>query len=89
MPAVLAINRADKLEATMYLQGKVGQTFAPPVLFTSTAPFVEDLLLGITDVQGVRDSGVETVDSASLTRDDAMKILAEHTRFGRGSSSIE
>lgn len=25
----------------------------------STAPFVEDLLLGITDVQGVRDSGVE------------------------------
>ena len=73
MPAVLAINRADKLEATMYLQGKV----------------VEDLLLGITDVQGMRDSGVETVDSASLTRDDAMKILAEHTRFGRGSSSIE
>ena len=60
-----------------------------PVLLTSTAPFVEDLLLGITDVQGVRDSGVETVDSASLTRDDAMKILAEHTRFGRGSSSIE
>ena len=89
MPAILAVNRADKLEATMYLQGKVGQTFAPPVLFTSTAPFVEDLLLGITDVQGVRDSGVETVDSASLTRDDAMKILAEHTRFGRGSSSIE
>ena len=89
MPAVLAINRADKLEATMYLQGNVGQTFAPPVLLTSTAPFVEDLLLGITDVQGVRDSGVETVDSASLTRDDAMKILAEHTRFGRGSSSIE
>ena len=89
MPAILAVNRADKLEATMYLQGKVGQTFAPPVLLTSTAPFVEDLLLGITDVQGVRDSGVETVDSASLTRDDAMKILAEHTRFGRGSSSIE
>ena len=67
MPAVLAINRADKLEATMYVEGKAG----------------------ITDVQGVRDSGVETVDSASLTRDDAMKILAEHTRFGRGSSSIE
>ena len=41
------------------------------------------------ELQGVRDSGVETVDSASLTRDDAMKILAEHTRFGRGSSSIE
>ncbi len=52
MPAVLAINRADKLEATMYLQGKVGQTFAPPVLLTSTAQFVEDLLLGITDVGG-------------------------------------
>ena len=48
MSLVLAVNRADKLEATVYLQGKPGQTIAPPLLFTSTAPFVEDLLLGIT-----------------------------------------
>mgnify|MGYP007069431415 FL=1 len=52
MSLVLAVNRADKLEATVYLQGKPGQTIAPPLLFTSTAPFVEDLLLGITDEDG-------------------------------------
>lgn len=89
MPAILAVNRADKLEATMYMQGKTGQTFAPPVLFASVAPFVEDFMLGITDMEGVRASGAEIVDSASLSRDDAMKILSEHTKFGRGSSRIE
>lgn len=89
MPAILAVNRADKLEATMYMQGVAGQTFAPPVLFTSTASFVEDLMLGITDMDGLRGAGQTVIDSASLSRDDAMKILAEHTRFGRGSSRIE
>ena len=85
MPAVLAINRADKLEATMYLQGKVGQTFAPPVLLTSTAPFVEDLLLGITD-QGCVNGGNRRFRKLDP---GCGRPLAEHTRFGRGSSSID
>ena len=42
MPVILAVNRADKLEAILYVEGESGQTFAPPVLFTSTASFVED-----------------------------------------------
>ena len=89
MPAVLAVNRADKLEATMYMEGKPGRTFAPPVLFTSTAAFVEDFLLGITDMKVLVDSGAKVVDSADLSRDEAMEILAEHTRFGRGGGAIE
>lgn len=89
MLAILAVNRADKLEATMYMEGKPGRTFAPPVLFTSTASFVEDLLLGITDMKTLIDSGVKVVDSADLSRDEAMEILAEHTRFGRGGGAIE
>ncbi len=89
MPAILAVNRADKLEATMYMEGKAGRTFAPPVLFTSTASFVEDLLLGITDMKTLVESGVKVVDSANLSRDEAMEILAEHTRFGRGGGAIE
>lgn len=89
MPAILAVNRADKLEATMYMEGKPGRTFAPPVLFTSTASFVEDLLLGITDMKTLVESGVKVVDSADLSRDEAMEILAEHTRFGRGGGAIE
>ena len=89
MPVILAVNRADKLEAILYVEGESGQTFAPPVLFTSTASFVEDLMLGITDLDGLKDSGLTIVDSADLDRDDAMKVIAEHTRFGRGGAAIE
>lgn len=88
MPAILAVNRADKLEATMYVEGKAGKTFAPPVLFTSTAPFVEDLMLGITDMSALEQADMTIFDSADLDRDAAMSIIAEHTRFGRGTSSI-
>lgn len=88
MPAILAVNRADKLEATMYVEGKAGKTFAPPVLFTSTAPFVEDLMLGITDMNALEQADMTIFDSADLDRDAAMRIIAEHTRFGRGTSSI-
>ena len=88
MPAILAVNRADKLEATMYVEGRAGKTFAPPVLFTSTAPFVEDLMLGITDMNALEQADMTIFDSADLDRDAAMSIIAEHTRFGRGTSSI-
>lgn len=88
MPGILAVNRADKLEATMYVEGKAGKTFAPPVLFTSTAPFVEDLMLGITDMNALEQADMTIFDSADLDRDAAMSIIAEHTRFGRGTSSI-
>lgn len=89
MSLVLAVNRADKLEATVYLQGKPGQTIAPPLLFTSTAPFVEDLLLGITDEDGLIGTGMKVEQSADLDHDQAMAVIAEHAKFGRGSSRIE
>lgn len=89
MSLVLAVNRADKLEATVYLQGKPGQTIAPPLLFTSTAPFVEDLLLGITDEDGLIGTGMKVEQSADLDHDQAMAVIAKHTKFGRGSSRIE
>ena len=46
-------------------------------------------MLGITDLDGLKDSGLTIVDSADLDRDDAMKVIAEHTRFGRGGAAIE
>lgn len=89
MPVVLAVNRADKLEANMYVEGKAVQSFPPPVLFSSAARFVEDLMLGIADVESVRVSGATVLDSADFDRESAMKVIAEHTRFGRGGSRIE
>lgn len=83
MAVVLAVNRADKLEATMYMQGDAGQTFAPPVLFNSTPRFVEDLMLGIVTLVQLKSQGFEVVNSADLNHDQAMDILARHTRQGR------
>lgn len=86
MSVVLAVNRADRLEAVLYVQGEPGQTFAPPVLFASTAPFVEDLLLGITDLAALRGQGLHPIASSSLDRDRAMAVIAEHLRHGRGGA---
>ena len=89
MSVILAVNRADKLEATLYMMGAPGQPFAPPVLFSATAPFVEDLMLGITTMNGLADQGTASIASSSLDHDQAMQVIAEHTRFGRGGSSIQ
>ena len=87
MAIVLAVNRADKLEATLYLKGKPGQTFAPPVLFTSTADFVEDLMLGMSSVDTLKSQGLTVVPTSAYDRETAMKVIAEHTRFGRGGAT--
>ena len=87
MSVVLGVNRADKLEVTIYAGGKAGETLAPPILFNSTPRFVEDLMLGITTVAQLKTQGFEVVDSGSLDRESAMKVIAEHTRFGRGGAT--
>lgn len=83
MAVVLAVNRADKLDATLYLQGERGQTFAPPVLFSSSASFVEDLMLGITTVDDLRGQGASIVASDGMDEAEAMRVIARHTRLGR------
>lgn len=84
MVVILAVNRADKLEVSMVMQGQVEQTFAPPVLFSSTPRFVEDLMLGIVNMSQLKTQGFEVVDSADLDHERAMQILADHTKHGRG-----
>lgn len=87
MSVVLGVNRADKLEVTMYAGGKSGGTLAPPILFNSTPRFVEDLMLGITTVAQLKSKGFEVVDSGSMDHDQAMKVIADHTRMGRGGAT--
>lgn len=89
MTAILAVNRADKLEANLYLQGKSVRSFAPPVLFSATPTFVEDLMLGISDLDALRGQGMTMVSSSGLSHDDALRIVSEHTRFGRSGSDIQ
>ncbi|PLS31597.1 hypothetical protein Uis1B_0588 [Bifidobacterium margollesii] len=87
LSVVLAVNRADKLEATLYVNGKPGSQFAPPVLFMSTPPFVEDLLIGTTKVDDLKAQGLDVVDAGKMERAEALKVIAGHTRFGRGGST--
>lgn len=86
MPVILAVNRADKLEVNMVIQGEIAQNFAPPVLFTSTPRFVEDLLLNIVTLEQLKTKGFEVTDSASLSHEQAMQVLAGHTKRGRGKN---
>ncbi|WEV69782.1 hypothetical protein OZX73_02590 [Bifidobacterium sp. ESL0775] len=90
MPAVLSVNRADKLVSTLYMSGEPGQQFAPPVLFTTTPKCVEDLMLGIVDVAGLEAQGERVVRTADFDRKKAMDVIADHTRSrGRGKPNIE
>ena len=86
---VLAVNRADKLEATMYTHGEAGQSFVPPVLFASTASYVEDLMLGISTMDDLRQSGLHTVDSADYDHQLAMQVIARYTQMGRSADDLD
>ena len=87
LSAILAVNRADKLEVTLWINGQSGQTFAPPMLFASTPDFVEDLMIGTITVDGLREDGATMFDSGDYNREKAMGIIAAHTRFGTGGSA--
>lgn len=87
LSVVLAVNRADKLEATLWVNGKPGTQFAPPVLFMSTPEFVEDLLIGTIDIDGLQRQDLTIVDSGTMERAEALNVIAQHTKFGRGGST--
>ena len=89
LSVVLAVNRADKLEATVYKQGAATDSLAPPVLFASTAGFVEDVLLGITSLADLASSGTGIVDSTSMDADQAMQVIRHNMRPNPGSFDQE
>ena len=86
MSVSLGVNRADKLEVTMYAGGKAGPTLAPPILFNSTPRFVEDLMLGITTAAQLKEQGFEVIDAGRFDHASAMQVIAKHTRPGKGGS---
>ena len=83
LSAVLVVNRADKLEATLYVQGQSGDSLSPPIVFASAPNFVEDVMLGLSSVDMLKQQGIHSSNSADLTRDDAMAVIARHMRLGR------
>jgi hypothetical protein len=86
LSVVLAVNRADKLEAKLWINGEQGSDFAPPLLFMNVAEFVEDYMIGSTDLAGLKTSGLTIVDSGEMTRGEALKVIASHTKFRPGEN---
>ncbi|MCH4160909.1 MAG: hypothetical protein LKF41_02565 [Bifidobacterium sp.] len=82
LSAVLAVNRADKLEAKLWMNGTEGETFSPPVLFASTSSCVEDLLIGASNLSMVQVDGYSVNDTDDLDDESAMEIINRHTRPG-------
>ncbi|WP_415457872.1 hypothetical protein [Bifidobacterium sp.] len=89
LSVVLAVNKANKLEAKLWMRGQSGEEFAPPILFASSAPFVEDLMIGTVSVDSLKNNGITVVNSDDLDHDRAMGIIARHMRLGPDSSSDE
>lgn len=81
MDALLVVNRADKLEASIYTDGEAVEQIPPPFAFPTLAPFVEDYMIGLVDVAGIEAQAEETVDTASIaTKQDAERRLRAFMR---------
>lgn len=89
LSGLLVVNRADKVEATVYYDGQAGEQLPPPFVFPSLAPFVEDVMLGISTVQDVLAQSDDVVSSDAMGQTRAYGIIAKHTHMGGGQSSIE
>lgn len=89
LSGLLVVNRADKVEATVYYNGQAGEQLPPPFVFPSLAPFVEDVMLGISTVQDVLAQSDDVVSSDAMGQTRAYGIIAKHTHMGGGQSSIE
>lgn len=90
LSALLLVDRADKMTATPFANGGAQSAqLPPPFVLETLAPFVEDLMLGITDLDAIKQSGTTIIDSASIDKPRAFEIIAEHTHLGRGGSSIK
>lgn len=87
LTTILAVNRANKVELRLWAGGKAGEQLPPPVVFESTPEFVEDMLIGSLDVDRMKAEGYSVSDSGDLSQQDALAIIARHTRFGRGGTT--
>lgn len=91
LSVALVVNRADHIEATLWVNGQKADDLTPPVLFMNVPSVVEDVMIGATSVEQLKVRE-HTADSGSLDRQGALNVIAKHTRFGRsgrGNSRVD
>lgn len=82
LSVVLVVNRADRLEAHVWLDGKQGEKIAPPLLFMQVDTVVEDLVISQATPDTLREDGRTVVETSSMDRHQAWTTI---TRFLRSN----
>ena len=72
---VLVVNRADKMEAHLWINGQQGKACSPPLLFMQADDCVEDYLIGATNREALVHDGYVFVDTSSMTAEQAQEII--------------
>lgn len=80
LSVVLVVNRADRLEAHIWLDGTQGEKIAPPLLFMQVDSVVEDLVISQATPDTLREDGRTVVETSLMDRDQAWTTI---TRFLR------
>ena len=75
LTVALAVNRADKMEAHLWINGRQGKACPPPLLFMQADDCVEDFLIGATNREALVHDGYVFVDASSMTAGQAEEII--------------
>lgn len=83
MEMILIVNRANKLETSMYKYGEKRDAFLPsPVALTFLSEEVEDVVLGLKTMKDFHPS-VESFDPEDITFDGALSICKKYfSKYG-------
>lgn len=76
LSVVACVNRADKITATHWFNGKQANDFTPPMLFASVDDTIEDLMIGTETMDDLTVAGYSQVESSSFSNDqEAMDYI--------------
>jgi hypothetical protein len=78
LSVILIVNRADKLEAKPWIDGKSGEKVPPPVVLAQEPQFVEDYLIGVEGRKSIHLQH-DGIMSDGMNRDQASKVIFEET----------
>ncbi|MDK7192272.1 hypothetical protein QP420_03300 [Bifidobacterium sp. UMB1197] len=78
MPAVLMVNRANKIDAKVYEYEQDVLDAVPPMILAMSARCVEDLMVCYSSVKDLKESGIEVTSTDDLSEDKAKEIFYKY-----------
>ncbi|MBQ9687764.1 MAG: hypothetical protein IJV53_01230 [Aeriscardovia sp.] len=81
LSVILITNRADKLSAYIWDDGKQGESCVPPLLFMQVDDYVEDYMIGALDLTTLNQIGSPIYQSSDYTKEQAFEIIQHYTGY--------